>query len=943
PPGAPLHHLLGRLFSLLAFGNVEKVAFWVNMLSAISSAFCVYFTYHMIVLLAAKIIPPLTNTNYLSHWGAGIAGALTLTFTDTFWFSAVEAEVYALSSCFTMLVFWAALKWDESRDNRWLLFIALAAGLSVGVHLLNLLVLPAVVYIVYYSAYRPTVWGFLLATVIGFGILLFIQFGIIPGIPLLAAIADRWTVNSLNLPMATGAWAVIALLAIACFILVFISRKKQVFHLISLSITFLLIGYSCYLTVPIRAAASPPLNINAPKDPFTFVSYLNREQYGQRALVYGPYFNAPLTKFKTGKPIWRPLNGKYVIAGYTTEYEFNPEYMTFFPRMGDVFSGSKAAGYVGWTDVDKTQPPAFADNLEFFFKYQVLHMYIRYHLWNFAGRQNDIQGHGNALHGNSVSGIPLLDNLVAAPAENAPNNLAGNKARNYYYFLPLLLGLAGLFYHAGFRSFYPVLALFLFTGLFLVIYLNGPPFEPRERDYVFVGSFQVFCVWIGLGALWLMRIASKYSKAGIWIGFGVAMVVSPVLLAVQNWGDHNRSNRTFIRDFARNYLENLEPDAILFVYGDNDTYPLWYLQNVEGVRTDVRVINANLLNTDWAAYQLAQKQYGSEPIKLTISPDMYMDSRLDVVRVQQGNDSMSLQEALAFAGGNEEGRNYVTLENGSKRGLLPVSKLYFRVNAENFPEDNFGLLENDTASAAITEYLTLRYSSSAIYKAELIMLDIIANNYFKRPIYFSGFSEAENLPQLNKHLRLDGMAYRLVPLKYPDTTGYFNRLNTAIQDSLLHKMEFSGYSNPNVFVDEESFYTAQHYRNLFSIQCKKLLMENKYIKAAETAIDAIKHFPVKTIDYKNHEPALVFIESLCRGNKKQEAGKFTREFIASLAEKLAYYKPLETGIADYPAMMEVDKCIQTLQQLEELLVTVGEKEQAAQVEKLLYFYSVKQK
>jgi hypothetical protein len=944
PPGAPLYQMLGRLFSLLAFGNTAHVAFCVNMLSAVASAFCVLFTYFITTHIAKKIVSPvglpLVKNQAIMVWGAGVVGALTLAFSDTFWFSAVEAEVYALSSFFTMLVFWAALQWEDSQNNRprWLVFIAFAIGLSIGVHLLNLLVVPAVVLVIFFCYRKYSFLNVVVAGIIGLAALLFIQYLIIPGIPTLAAITDRWFVNDWGASFGAGVIAFLGFLFIVLIGFVAISRRKQwaAQHTIMLCLVFLLIGYSSYLLVPIRSAAHPPVNINTPDDAFSFLSYLNRDQYGKRALLYGPSFNASIKEFKMGKPFWRPVNGKYEVVGHGNDYVFDPEYMSVFPRMGDLYSSSSKSGYIGWTGADPDKPPTFAENISFFFKYQFLHMYVRYHLWNFAGRQNNRQGHGNAIHGNGVSGIPVLDNFVAAPNNNLPDVYARNKARNYYYFLPLLLGLAGLFYHSSKNKygFLPLFALFLFTGAFLAIYLNGPPFEPRERDYVFVGSFQAFSVWVGVGALWLMRKLHRLVKKGIWIGLIIAFLAAPLMLISQNWDDHDRSGRSFARDYARNCLQNLAPNAVLFVYGDNDTYPLWYLQNVEGFRTDVRVINANLLNTDWAAFDLVRKQLASAPLKLTISPQQYQNDMYDLLRINNyGDSTMTVAAALQFAAQDTSAQNIFKYASGRVRVTLPCGSLFIPIDKEKTKN---WLTDGDTAYRINSFEVPI--TSSSVFRAGVVMLDIIANNYYERPIYFSSFSEAENLPQLNKYLRLEGLAYRLLPVQYPDSMGYFNRINTAQMDTMLRQLALSGYNNPKIYTDPEAISIAYHYRNLFSLTAEKLISEGDTTGAAKLSQLCIEQLPVTLIDYKYHKPALVFLRALYSAKQLPQAGAFYAALSSQLMQKATYFSSLSNTIAQYEGRNETEKAVTALTELKDLLISLNQNQKANELGKFLAFY-----
>lgn len=918
PPGAPLYQLLGRLFSLFALENPTMVAFWVNMLSAVSGAFCVLLTYLITVLLAKKISLPInfsgSKHQYFSIWAAGIIAAFTLAFSDTFWFSAVEAEVYSLSSLFTMLVFWAALRWDESKNNpysvRWLLFIALAIGLSIGVHLLNLLVIPAIVCIVYLGATRYSFLNLLKGSGIGVAILLFIQFIIIPGIPFLSALTDKWLVNSFSWNVGSGAllliFSVITLLT-TC-IIIFRSASLKGLYYGSLCTAFLLIGYSSYMVVPIRAAAQPSININKPDNPASFVSYINREQYGSRSLVYGPAFNASVTKFKKGKTIWRPdSTGKYGVSNYTTEYEFGSDYMMWFPRMGDVFNESSKDGYVGWTQVDDSKPPTQLKNWEFFFKYQFLHMYVRYHLWNFAGRQNNEQGHGNALDGNSASGFSAVDNLIAAPDRLLPDNLK-SKAKNHYYFLPLLLGFLGLFYHArkSRKSFMPLLVLFLFTGVFLCFYLNVPPFEPRERDYVFVGSFQVFSIWIGFGALAVMRFLQSKWRKGTLIGFLIIIVIVPMQLIGQNWDDHDRSNRSFARDYAYNMLSPLAPNAILLVHGDNDTYPLWYLQNVEGIRTDVRVINANLLGSDWGAFALTQQQGEAMPLQLSISPYAYQQDMLAAAKVRAG-EAMPLQDVLNYVA---DSNHTIELSSGKLRSTLPTNRF---------------ITLDDTIE--IKQHYTSR--------ADIILLDIISNN--NNPVYFAARSIDRILPALAPHFKNEGLVYRLAKTKY-STEKLKEHTDPQQLAQLIQQWQLSGYNNADIYIDADARKVGRHYHSIIAFSIKQLLNKGMNTEAEKLALLSVENFPVLTSCFSDYKEPLLILEALYKTQQHKAAKEYQNQLSLRLRQDVLYYHSIRNTIAAYSAKQEFPKALRALKQLQAMFVSYNQNQKAEEIEKFLAFF-----
>ncbi|MFP4019559.1 MAG: DUF2723 domain-containing protein, partial [Bacteroidales bacterium] len=614
PPGAPLFMLLGRFFTIFA-GGPENAAKMVNTLSATASAFTILFLFwsitHLVIRMMNKKYDELNFPEILAVLGSGLVGALAYTFSDTFWFSAVEAEVYATSSLFTAIVFWAILKWenesDKRKSQRWIILIAYLLGLSIGVHLLNLLAIPAIVFVYYFKKYEPSFKGLVEAVLLSLIILAAVMYGIIPGVPYLASRVELLFVNTAGLPFNSGLFFFIFLLACLVIWGIYYTHKKRkyVLNTIFLSFAVILIGYSSYATILIRSSANPPMDQNNPENIFNLIRYLNRDQYGDRPLFYGHYYNAPVTDREQGKPVYAREDGKYVVVDYTTKLKYDSRFTGLFPRMYSNES-QHVKDYESWVDIKgkqlrvnnnqgKTEQrtvPSVGSNLAFFFKYQVGHMYFRYFMWNFSGRQNDIQGHGNVRDGNWITGISSFDNKRLGDQHLLPDNLKENPARNTYYMLPFLLGLLGFFYHSKKdpKNFFVILMLFIFTGIAIVYYLNQTPHQPRERDYAYAGSFYAFSIWIGFSVVAVFYSLKKILKplyAVLLAIFGLLFV--PGLMAFENWDDHDRSGRYTTRDFAANYLNSCRPHAILFTNGDNDTFPLWYAQEVEGIRTDVRV------------------------------------------------------------------------------------------------------------------------------------------------------------------------------------------------------------------------------------------------------------------------------------------------------------------------------------------------------------------
>ena len=669
PPGAPFFMIIGRLFTFLAAGDVSKIAVAMNSMSAIASGFTILFLFWTITHLAKRIV--IRDEEYslsaiISVLGAGLVGSLAYTFSDTFWFSAVEAEVYATSSLFTAFVFWAILKWEnvanEPHANRWLILIAFLMGLSIGVHLLNLLAIPAIVFVYYFKKYTPTVGGILASLGISVAILGAMMYIIIPGLVTIGTWFELMFVNGFGMPYHSGLIFYFVLLFVALGFFVYLSHKKGqiLWNTILLSFTVVAIGYSSYAVIVIRSIANTPLNESAPDTAFDLLRYLNREQYGQTPLFYGTYFNSPPVKIKDGKPLYYKENGKYVKVKQK-DYEYDPNFKGFFPRMwserpehidqyifwanmneADLFQvqtdekGNPIRGRNGEVSFDRNNPvklPTFGQNMKFFFSYQVGFMYMRYFMWNFAGRQNDMQGNGELTKGNWISGINFIDEARLGPQDNLPEQMKNNKGRNKYFLLPLLLGIAGIYfqYKKQNKDFWVVTLLFVLTGFAILVYLNQYPLQPRERDYAYAGSFYAFTIWIGLGVLWLIQLISKnYKSVAAASGvIAVTTVLVPGIMAAENWDDHDRSNRYTARDFAYNYLNSCENNAVLFTNGDNDTFPLWYIQEVEGVRTDVRVINLSYFTADWYIDQMKYQIYDSKPVKFGLEHKQYRQGTRD--------------------------------------------------------------------------------------------------------------------------------------------------------------------------------------------------------------------------------------------------------------------------------------------------------------------------
>ena len=744
PPGAPLFMILGRVASLFAFGDTSRVAMMINFFSALTSALSILFLFWSITHLARKIIKrmgeELTPANTIAIFGAGLVGSLAYTFSDTFWFSAVEGEVYATSSLFTAIVFWAMLKWEEIADepyaDRYIILIAYLMGLSIGVHLLNLLAIPALAYIFYFRRYKKSRSGILLTAFFGMFLLGYVQFAFISKVVGTAANFELFFTNTLGFSFGAGALVYILTLIVLIILSIKFTREQkerpsfialallvflisglliglvanaiiayfmlyrkgnfQLANTLTISIAFMLIGYGSYGMIIIRSSANTPMDENNPENVFTLLSYLNREQYGTRPLLYGQYYNAPLdaeVPYKDGNAVYAPdyKTGKYIVIATpkdNREPNFDKDYCTIFPRMWSS-QASHIRGYKNWAEIkndpENKRKPSFGQNLKFFFGYQIGFMYLRYFAWNFIGRVNDIQGQGTPpTEGGWKSGLSFMDGPRLGSQDNIPASLSSNKANNAFYCLPLILGIIGMIYQfqKEKKDFLVVSLFFFFTGIAIIIFLNQYTNEPRERDYGFAGSFYAFTIWIGLGVLGLYDLLRKYTpqKLSALLVTVVSIAAVPSLMASEGWDDHNRSDRYTARDYASNYLNSCAPNAILFTNGDNDTFPLWYAQEVEGIRTDVRVVNLSLLNTDWYIDQIKRKAYDSDPVPLSLTQDKYRQGKREQIFVTDDiTDYVDVRDVIDLISSDDP--NDKKYYEGQSFEFVPSKKLFISVDS----------------------------------------------------------------------------------------------------------------------------------------------------------------------------------------------------------------------------------------------------------------------
>ncbi|MDP1621293.1 MAG: DUF2723 domain-containing protein [Bacteroidales bacterium] len=929
PPGAPFFQMVGRFFSLFAFGDVSKVAMMVNMMSGISSGFTILFLFWTIVLFAKKIVAPsgeMTNGQMYTVFGSAFIGAMAYTFSDTFWFSAVEGEVYAMSSAFTAISFWAILKWEEVANEkhsyRWLVLIAFMMGLAIGVHLLNLLVIPATCMVYYYKKYqKPTKVGMLLTFILSILILAFVMFLIIPGTVQLSGKFELLFVNGLGLPFNSGTFFYFALVIGLIIWGLYFTRKKgkTVLNTIILAFTFILIGYSSFIMLVIRANADPPINENAPKDAISLLSYLNREQYGDFPVAYGQYYNAPIVDYADGNPVYQKdvQSGKYIIIDDRTGTVpvWDPQFTTIFPRMWSNQRRGSAEFYKKWggegRPVDiiandgkpgKLNRPTFGENLKYFFSYQIGHMYIRYFMWNFAGRQNDIQGYGGIEEGNWISGIPFIDKMrLGHDQTNLPDSKK-NRATNKYYFLPLLLGLAGFLFHMGrdYKGTIIIGLLFIMTGLAILVYLNQQPYEPRERDYAYAASFYAFAIWIGLGIIPLINYLKKKLPENISVVtvFGVCLLLVPGIMAKENWDDHDRSGKYACRDFAANYLNSCDPQGILFTNGDNDTFPLWYDQEVEGIGTDVRVVNLMLSSGPWYINQLYQKAYESEPIPLSLSKEQYRQGTNDILPFYDVGFKgyVELKDMMDFIK-SDDPKTFLQLQNGTRMKFFPSKKV--KITVDSAACVKYGIVPKHLQGKMVDSvYWTIR--SNQLYKNDVMLLDLLASNQWKRPLYFAAPSSVNHCVSIDSFCLVQGWVYKFMPVK-ADPADYIQGMGgvdaLTSYDLLKNKFAWGNLNDSHVYVDPESLNNSVRPKTNFMRVAQALQEQGKNKEAIEMLDTYIKYFPDAKVPFDMY--MLPYSEIYYQAGAPEKANKLIECVAEICSQNLDYYYSFSPSHAQY--------------------------------------------
>lgn len=927
PPGNPVFQLVARFFTM--FASAENAAYAVNFMNAICSSLTILFLYLTIMHLGRRLLEKngreyLSVSNAIALWGSAAVGALAYCWSDTFWFSAVEGEVYAMSSLLTAIVFWAMLKWEDEADepyaNRWIVLIAFLLGLSIGVHLLNLLAIPAIAFIYYYKKSTSFTWGKAFGVLaLSAVILAVILWGIIPYLPKLAAYVDLLFVNGFGLPYNTGAVVFMLLLLAACFWLIYFSHKrgKVLLNTITLCFTMIVIGYSSFAVVVIRSSVNTPTNEYQPDNPFTLVRYLGREQYGSNPLVYGETFASVPTNYSVPK-YYTPLDGKYYKTDGPLDVKYPAESKMLFPRMWSK-SPDHIEFYKHYTGDGKVpqggshKMPTFKENLSFFFDYQINWMYFRYFFWNFVGRQNDLHSPtpGEPLKGNWESGIGFIDKARLGDQSVGPDYIVDSRSKNHYYFLPLILGLIGLFFQLkkDQQNWWVTMLLFLLTGIGIVVYLNQPPLQVRERDYAYAGSFYMFCVWIGLAVMAIHQFIEQYIKGDKlpkWLipsAVSVLALIVPVQMASQNWDDHDRSGRYTAQNLAYNYLMSLDENAIIVTHGDNDTFPLWYIQEVEGVRLDTRIMNTSLLGTDWYIDQMRRKIYDSDPVKFSLDRIDYLYGKNEFPDVvDRVNRPITLKEAITlFKDPRVKINRY-----GTPESFIAQHKLRLPVNKENVKK--YGIVaEEDYDKIVDTLYMDIPAHRSSISKTELMILDMLSNYDWDRPIYF--VSQGGDLDiGLRNYLQFEGFAYKFVPIKSTTRTADIGQIDALkMFDKVMKVYEWDNLADTTINIDYQNLATFNGVMNIRGIfvQTAVGLFEDGYKEKAVQVLDRMQqvmvpqNFPLNTsILYSiNEYMVLQAIEVYIKCGEKEKGVKLAQDFARETLESVELFaQPYGRGI-----------------------------------------------
>ena len=874
-PGAPFFMLVQRVFSLFAGGTATGAASvstlgtvgaatMINALSALTSALSILFLFWTISHFAKKLMAPdnaePTGNQTAAIMGAALVGALAYTFSDTFWFSAVEAEVYGTSSFFTAITFWAVLKWENVADNkhadRWLVLISYLVGVSVCVHLLNLLTIPAIGMVYYFKRYKATYMGTIIAFIVGCVVLGFVQFGIIQYIPKLASVFDIMFTNNFGTPFDVGAIFFLVLISGILIFLLLLSKKKtwHVLHTAVLCTMFIIIGYTSYFSAIIRSRADVPIDMTNPDNPNSFLDYVDREQFGSQPIVFGPYYNSQWTSLDTSRKLYAQtkVNGKdvYEVVGKKVDPVYAGDQSHFFPR---IYDGNEAGhvnfykNYLGLTDNDD---PTFKDNMKYFFGYQMNWMWWRFFMWNFAGRQNDVEGQCDPQRGNWISGITFIDKMRGLGDTDAMGSgYSDNDAHNKLYLLPFILGILGLVFqfNRNRKDGFVVLTLFFFTGAAIGIYLNMPPLQPRERDYAFAGCTYTFAIWIGLGVLmvylWFKKITD--SPAAVYGATALCLVAVPTLMAKVEWNDHDRSKKTLARAVAYNTLSCCAPNAVLFTFGDNQTYPLWYMQEVEGFRKDVRIINTSLLGIDWYIDQLNYRINDADAVPMIWKREDYIGDRHNYIQYFD-NPALKIPKDQYFNLADvcnfmisKDPANMAGRRGGDEVNYMPIKNFFVpSLNKEELLKR--GLVNAEDTNRVSTE-MKWAFPKGTAYKGDLAILNIIAavaNDGWKRPLYFDAGLRTGDYGGTGDYLHMEGLVYHLMPFRYKDSIKINSQVLGTINtekgyDLFMNKFIWGGAERNDVYFDEPNRHEFVTYRMDGSFLANQLTTEGKKDKAIQ--------------------------------------------------------------------------------------------------------------
>lgn len=911
PPGAPLFLLVGRLFAWVAdvfSSNPEDIAFAVNLMSgactALASAFVAWTTIIFARLSLVGRNQPINLEQTLVTCGAGLAAGLATAFSTSIWFSAVEGEVYAMSTMFTTLTVWAAVKWygmeDTPQADRWLIFAIYAAGLSIGVHLLSLLTFPALGLLYYFKKYKSfNFGGLLLAMIAGALMIPIVQKVVIVGVPLLWSKMEMLMVNGFGMPIHSGVIPTLLILIGLSYFAIRWARKRNngLAERVFVALIFLVISFSTIGVVVIRANANTPINMNNPSDAMRLIPYLNREQYGERPLIRGPHFAAdPIDTEREDR--YGIVGDHYEVVDQKLSYIYRDEDKILLPRISHS-DGNRPQLYKRWMGGDKKAEPSMAFNLEFLFRYQIGWMYWRYFMWNFVGRENGEQGTEpwNPKSGHWISGINFLDSARLFNMDKMPESMKNNQARNRYFFLPLIMGIIGLIFQFNRqkRDFTAMLMLFLFTGLGIIFYSNQPPNEPRERDYVLVGSFFTFCIWIGLAvpsiyAAIKKRITTSGSLVPV---LSTAIVLAaPAIMLFQNFDDHSRRFHYASRDYASNFLESLDPNAIMFTYGDNDTYPLWYAQEVEGIRRDVRIVNLSLIAVDWYIEGLRRKVNDSAPIKLTIPAESYRGNKRNQIFYLPGKSSaneMPLDQALAFLAKD----NPQTIQGTKLDTYLPSNNLYIPIDPARALSTGL-LTEGDTGKFVTKIPLTL--DKQYITKDQLAVMDVLMSNIYDRPVYFSVTCQDSKLLNLQDFTQMEGLGLRVIPVKTPSQEEFYIYGSGRVQLDKVHervtkKWRWGNFDKKRLYVDNSYGASIQAQKMIMWRASEKMVNAGKNQQAIEVTDAFFTGFPNMNFPYDAR--TLPHINVYIRAGALDKAKEHLRILAGEMADYMEFFNSID--------------------------------------------------